>query len=154
MRAVSSTLLALALLVPLPAAGAVDPALVAAVQERLDGLAEEIGIPGATLAVVLPDGVSFAVATGYSDLVGRVPMEPGDRLMSGSIGKSFVSALALPVEALALERRIENAEVRCGVGSRSGDPLPVPGVVRGIGVNQSLPEPRLPRPPVDPQVLD
>ncbi len=95
MRIVTAGLVGLSLLALPTTLGAVEPSLVAAVQERLDALAAEMGFPGATLAVVLADGDSFAIATGLGDVVGEIPMTPDDRLMSGSIGKSFVAALAL-----------------------------------------------------------
>ncbi len=54
-----------------------------------------MGFPGATLAVVLEDGSSFAIATGLSDVTRETPMAAESRLLAGSIGKSFVAALAL-----------------------------------------------------------
>lgn len=98
----SAALLAAALLAASPASA--EPDLAAALQARFDGLREEMGFPGATLAVVLPSGEEHVLATGLADVVGEVAMRPFDRLMSGSIGKNFVAALALRlVEAGAIE---------------------------------------------------
>lgn len=51
--------------------------------------------PGATLAFGLPDGRVAAFATGFADVEKRLPMQPGSRMPSGSIGKTFVAAVAL-----------------------------------------------------------
>ena len=69
-------------------------------QAKLDGLYEaakstdEI-FPGATAAFMLPDGRIVGVATGYSDVEAGIPMTPEMRMPSGSIGKTYVAAVAL-----------------------------------------------------------
>lgn len=52
-------------------------------------------LPGVNLGFVLPDGQEGAVAVGYSDLESEIPLAAIDRLLAGSIGKTYVSAVAL-----------------------------------------------------------
>ena len=56
------------------------------------------------MGFVLPDGRSGAAATGLSHKTSERPMQPTDRMFSGSIGKTYVAAVMLQ---LADERRIE-----------------------------------------------
>src|SRR5687767_14787389 len=51
--------------------------------------------PGATLGVVLANGESFGLAVGYSDREAKTPMRPDDRMLAGSVGKTFAAATAL-----------------------------------------------------------
>ena len=51
--------------------------------------------PGGTAGFVLADGTSFAVAVGVSDRTAGTPMRPSDRLLLGSVGKTYASAVAL-----------------------------------------------------------
>jgi D-alanyl-D-alanine carboxypeptidase len=64
-------------------------------QARLDELHKNAEFPGATVGFVLPDGSYAAVSTGYADLEARTPLKPSDRMLAGSIGKTFVSAVML-----------------------------------------------------------
>ncbi len=75
-----------------------DPALTelaGQLQTRLDEVQVESGFPGATLAVVLADGRQVHLATGLADPEGETPMEPQDRMFSGSTGKTFAAAVAM-----------------------------------------------------------
>ncbi|TAJ68855.1 MAG: class A beta-lactamase-related serine hydrolase [Phenylobacterium sp.] len=76
----------------------------AAFQAALETSRQEIGFPGATAGFVLPDGRSGMVAVGVSDKATGRPMTPQDRMMSGSTGKTYVSATAL---ALARQGRLD-----------------------------------------------
>lgn len=53
------------------------------------------GAPGAVLGVVMPDGRVVAVAAGRSDTARGIAMHPRDRLLMGSVGKTYVAATAL-----------------------------------------------------------
>ena len=78
-------------------------------QSALDSLRNAAGFPGATLAVALPNGQLVAVATGESDTVRQLPMRPEDRLLQGSVGKTYVAAVAMQLVAegrLALDAPI------------------------------------------------
>src|SRR4051812_741498 len=66
-----------------------------AVQTRLDESRAAWKFPGATAGFVLPDGHSASVATGLSDLEAKTPLRPSDRMPAGSVGKTFVAAVAL-----------------------------------------------------------
>jgi D-alanyl-D-alanine carboxypeptidase len=66
-----------------------------ALRGRLERERQQLDLPGATAAFVLPDGRSGSVAAGFADLERKRPMRPETRMPAGSIGKTFVSALAL-----------------------------------------------------------
>lgn len=92
------------LLALLPAAtvhGARPPAaarivvLQSALQRELEAMVRELGIPGASLAVRMPDGRLLTVAAGWADRKARIRMTPRHRLFTGSIGKTCVAALVL-----------------------------------------------------------
>jgi len=70
-------------------------ALKTALQARLDEWHKAGKFPGATLGVVLPDGESFGLAVGYSDREARTPMKANDRMLAGSVGKTFAAVTAL-----------------------------------------------------------
>ncbi len=70
-------------------------ALTARFQDALDTLHQREGFPGATAAFILPDGRYEGFAVGMSDREKQTPMGPDTRSMSGSIGKTFVAAVAI-----------------------------------------------------------
>jgi len=57
------------------------------------------GFPGATAAIALPDGGIVAAATGLADVEANRPMAPDTPMLAASIGKSFVAATVLSLEA-------------------------------------------------------
>ena len=69
--------------------------IVARVQAVLDTLHANGRFAGATAAFVLRDGSSAALAVGESDSARNTPMQPDDRMLAGSTGKTFFAALAL-----------------------------------------------------------
>ena len=78
-------------------------------QERLDLLGKEHGFPGATAAAALPDGTVVAVSTGFSDLEKHVAMKPSDRMLAGSIGKTYFAAVMMNMiydHRLSLDQKI------------------------------------------------
>lgn len=56
---------------------------------------EKHNLPGATLAFVLPDGCLGAVSVGVARKAPPQKMKPEDRMLAGSIGKTYCAALAL-----------------------------------------------------------
>lgn len=79
-------------------------------QEALDALRAKVGVPGATLGIAFADGQTLALATGVSDLATKNPMKPSDRMPMGSVGKTFVAAVALQLVhegRFALDDKIE-----------------------------------------------
>jgi len=71
------------------------PGLRQALLERLAQLREQSGVPGISAAVVLDDGTAVAIAAGMADTILGTPMTTGSRLLQGSVGKTYVSAVAL-----------------------------------------------------------
>ena len=65
------------------------------VQRALNELTEAAAVPGASAAVVMPDGEAIAVAAGWADRERQVPMTPETLLLQGSVGKTYVAAVAL-----------------------------------------------------------
>jgi D-alanyl-D-alanine carboxypeptidase len=85
--------------------------VVHAVQARLDEARARWNFPGATAGFVLPDGRSASVATGLSDLEAKTSLRPTDRMPAGSVGKTFVAAVALQLVQegkLSLDDRLKN----------------------------------------------
>jgi D-alanyl-D-alanine carboxypeptidase len=81
-----------------------------AIQTKLKELHRTSHFPGMTAGFVLPDGRSGSVAIGLADLEKKSLMQPSDRMLAGSIGKTFFSAVTLQLVAegkLALDSRIK-----------------------------------------------
>jgi D-alanyl-D-alanine carboxypeptidase len=69
------------------------------VQEVLDALRAEHGFPGVSVAWTGTDGAVEMRASGLADLEAGVPMTPESRTLAASIGKTFVAAAALSLQA-------------------------------------------------------
>jgi D-alanyl-D-alanine carboxypeptidase len=78
-----------------PVAAAGTNVLKKELQMKLDEWHKAGKFPGATLGVVLANGDSFGLAVGYSDRDAKTPMKPDDRMLAGSVGKTFAAATAL-----------------------------------------------------------
>ena len=70
-------------------------ALKQAIQLKLDEWHKSGQFPGATVGVVLANGETFGFAVGVSDRQAKTPMKPNDRMLAGSVGKTFAAATAL-----------------------------------------------------------
>lgn len=70
-------------------------ALQNAIQLKLDEWHKAGSFPGATLGVVLANGESFGLAVGISDRATKRQLLPTDRMLAGSVGKTFAAATAL-----------------------------------------------------------
>lgn len=70
-------------------------ALLASLTAKLKSLHEAASFPGSTLGFVLPDGRSGSVSVGLADIEYKKPLKPTDRMLAGSIGKTYVSAVML-----------------------------------------------------------
>ena len=66
-----------------------------ALQSKLDEWHKSGSFPGATLGVVFANGESFGLAVGFSDRETKTLMRPNDRMLAGSVGKTFAAATAL-----------------------------------------------------------
>ena len=79
-------------------------------QAKLDELHRNGKFPGATIGVVLADGKSFGLATGFSDREAKTPMKASDLMLQGSVGKTYAAALAMQLVKegkIKLDERIE-----------------------------------------------
>lgn len=80
------------------------------IQTRLDELRGGADFPGATVGFVLADGRAASVSTGLADVEAGTRLKPPDRMLAGSIGKTFVSAVVLQLVEegkLNLDEKIE-----------------------------------------------
>ena len=64
-------------------------------QAKFQELHKAAAFPGGTAGFVLADGTSIGIAVGVSDRSAGTPMKPTDRLLLGSVGKTYASAVAL-----------------------------------------------------------
>jgi len=64
-------------------------------QFELDQICAEAGFPGATAAFILADEQLAGFATGLADKDQKIPMTPENRMPSGSVGKTYVAAVAI-----------------------------------------------------------
>ncbi len=65
------------------------------VQAKLDDLRATAEFPGVTVGFVLADGRSAGVSSGFADAAKKVLLKPDDRMLAGSIGKTYVAAVVL-----------------------------------------------------------
>jgi D-alanyl-D-alanine carboxypeptidase len=79
---------------PTGMAGA-DSALLARLTQLADSVRVAQRWPGLSLAVVTASGDLHAVASGYADTLRRVPLRTTDKLLQGSVGKTYVAAVAM-----------------------------------------------------------
>lgn len=67
----------------------------ARVQAYLDSLHAGARFPGAQVGIVLPDGAALGLAVGWADTARKERMTTNHRLLQGSVGKTYVAAVAL-----------------------------------------------------------
>lgn len=89
----------IAALLPTPDRQQPAPAPAGSLQNQLQSKFDELHragtFPGGTAGFVLADGSSVAIAVGVSDRTTATPMKASDRLLLGSVGKTYASAVAL-----------------------------------------------------------
>jgi D-alanyl-D-alanine carboxypeptidase len=85
-----------------PAQAQEETSLQGTVQTYLDSLTEHSAFPGLTLGLALPDGSSLGFAAGWSDTTAHREMRPSDRMLQGSVGKTYFGAVALDLAAQGL----------------------------------------------------
>jgi D-alanyl-D-alanine carboxypeptidase len=93
-----------------PAAGSQRKDLAERLQTRFTELRAEAGFPGVNIAVITPNGRATTISIGTADLENKTGLRPQDRMLAGSIGKTFVSAVTLKLVetgALKLDQKIE-----------------------------------------------
>jgi D-alanyl-D-alanine carboxypeptidase len=87
---------------PTPPPAAAPVASAALREQLLPVLAswqKDAGFPGATACLVLRDGTALELAVGTTEREGETAMPSDARMLAGSIGKTFVAALALQLVA-------------------------------------------------------
>lgn len=80
------------------------------VQAKLNELHSSAEFPGATVGFALADGSSASVSAGLSDIESNTRLAPGDRMLAGSIGKTYVAAVMLQLAQegkVKLDEKIE-----------------------------------------------
>jgi D-alanyl-D-alanine carboxypeptidase len=86
------------------------PATRLALQARLDGLRERYGIPGISVAIILPDGSAWLGVSGMADVAAEAAVTRSTSFAVASVSKTFTAALIL---SLAEDGRIDlDAPVR------------------------------------------
>jgi D-alanyl-D-alanine carboxypeptidase len=85
-----------------------------ALQERLDSFVASGRVPGASVGVALPDGRTLELCAGMRERAAEQPIEPSDRFLAGSTGKTFVAAVALQLVAEGKLELDELASKRLG----------------------------------------
>ena len=65
------------------------------VQAKLDSAYKQAKFPGATLGIAFADGTTLALAVGMADTTKREAMTPASFMPQGSVGKTYVAAVAL-----------------------------------------------------------
>jgi CubicO group peptidase (beta-lactamase class C family) len=75
-----------------------------ALQTRLDRLRDRYGIPGISVAIVMPDGSTWRGVSGSADIAAGRPVTPDTSFAIASVSKTFTSALVM---ALVEEGKIQ-----------------------------------------------
>jgi len=86
------------------------PALCERLKAKLIESHQAASFPGATVGFVLPDGRSSSVSVGLADIEKKATLRPADRMLAGSIGKTYVSAVTLQLVQegkVSLDSKIE-----------------------------------------------
>jgi D-alanyl-D-alanine carboxypeptidase len=66
-----------------------------ALQARLDRLRQRYGIPGISVAIVLPDGATWSGVSGMADIRAKAPVTRSTSFAIASVSKTFTAALIL-----------------------------------------------------------
>lgn len=66
-----------------------------ALKALIDSLQKAGNFPGLSVAIVYKDNTSVAVTSGYNDKEKNILLKPSDKLLQGSVGKTYVSAIAM-----------------------------------------------------------
>src|SRR6188508_2018731 len=66
-----------------------------ALQTRLDRLRERYGIPGISVAIMLPDGAMWSGTSGFADVADKTPVTRSTSFAIASVSKTFTAALIL-----------------------------------------------------------
>lgn len=79
------------------------------VQAKLKSLFKQGSIPGVSASVALPDGKVISVVAGFADQEAKKAMAPETLMIQGSVGKTYVAAIAMQLihdNALKLDEKV------------------------------------------------
>ena len=96
------------LALPGPAPARESASLANRLADTLSDFRNRYGFPGATAAIVMPDGSIATAATGLADLETGLLMTPNTPMLAASIGKTFVGTNVLALES---EGRLSRADL-------------------------------------------
>jgi D-alanyl-D-alanine carboxypeptidase len=65
------------------------------IQARFLELRKDAGFPGANVGIVWGNDKAMSVSVGFSDVENQRALKPEDKMLAGSIGKTYVSAVTL-----------------------------------------------------------
>ncbi len=71
------------------------PTLRRALQARLAAVRKKYAYPGVSVAIIFPDGSTWAGASGMADIAGKTPVTPATAFAIASVSKTFTSALVM-----------------------------------------------------------
>jgi D-alanyl-D-alanine carboxypeptidase len=71
-------------------------------QLALDSARAANRYPGISLGLVLPDGSVLGITSGFEDTARRAPLTPRHKLLQGSVGKTYVAAVAFQLVSQGL----------------------------------------------------
>lgn len=78
-----------------PTGPTAHPRIIVRLQERLDRLRVELGVPGVQATILFPDGTSWTGVSGLADISFSTAVTPDTPFAIASISKSFTAAVVL-----------------------------------------------------------
>ena len=96
------------------------PNLRRALQARLTSVRKKYAYPGVSVAIIFPDGSTWAGASGMADIAAKTPVTPATAFAIASVSKTFTSALVM---SLVQDGRVKlDAPVRAYLPDLKIDP--------------------------------
>ncbi len=78
-------------------------------QAKFESLFKQSDIPGASASVVYPEGKVISLVAGFADKEAKKPMAPETLMIQGSVGKTYIAAIAMQLirdKKLNLEEKV------------------------------------------------
>lgn len=72
-----------------------QPASKNELQRVLDSLRVAGNYPGLSMSIVFADNSNISLTSGFNDVEKAIPLKPTDRLLQGSVGKTYAAAIAM-----------------------------------------------------------
>ncbi len=114
MSMLHAALLTLGFSVSAPVLAADQDVLETELRALLEQFHADYDFPGATAAIALSDGTVISAAVGLADVEVQALMTPDSRMLAASIGKTFVAATVLSLEAEGLLARDDQISTYLG----------------------------------------